>query len=260
MAKVTPTTAPDFTEDERKWIEQHPVWRVIFMILRLALVPAMIAGISAYFEYKSSHNDQKTEAAYKAVAPAVDATQEQVKQLTKQVELLQALVVTMVQNGNGRSVEAPSGSIGLGSVGTLGYGAGSGSGQGYGSGAGHLGGGASEAPAAPAVDPRLRPLTELQASARERRDVVALNCITEKLRLAKQAVRARQYEEVASLTREARQCVGQAVMATPTVAAAPPKPSTKASLIDALQSAKPTHYDVKPLPKSANDALQQMAK
>jgi len=234
MAKVNPTVAPDFTEEERKWIEAHPFWRVVFMLVRLALVPAMIAGISAYFEYRSSHNDKKIEASLVAVSPEVERTAKQVAKLTEEVELLRKLVLTIAVDQGARTAE----SIGFGNMGTIGHG---------------TGGVSSPPPSAGGANAALRPLMTLQAEARSRKDLVALNCVTEKLSAARRALRAHETSKIASLTREAKECVGQAILM-----AAPP--ASKADLVQELQKSKPAPFEAKPLPKSANDALQQLAR
>ena len=99
MAKVTPTLAPDFTEDERAWIDKHPIWRVVFMAVRLALMPALLTIITTYFQFRSTSAEKKTDETYKAVAPVVNSTQEELKALQKQVDLLQQLVTVVARNG-----------------------------------------------------------------------------------------------------------------------------------------------------------------
>lgn len=243
-----PTTAPDFTEDERKWIAQHPFWRVVFMVMRLALVPIMLAAITAYFEYRTGHNEKKTDETYKAVAPAVNDTQEQVKALQKQVDLLQALVVALAQNGKPATVASapppPQPAAGLGNLGTIGHGAG------------------TAVPVLGRMAVTIKEMEAVLAAAQKRKDVVVVSCVIEKLRQGKVALDTAQKttdedkqkrfnRELVRMATEAEMCVG---------AEAAFKPLTKATLVERLQQAPRRVFAPKALPASANDAVQQMSK
>jgi len=176
MAKVPAAVTPDLTEDEKVYIEKHPWMRPLLIVVRIALVPAGMAVMAGYFQYRSSADDKKTDATYQAVAPALDETQKQVKALTEKVDLLQQLILAVAKNGGAAApVTTTPSSTGTGHFGT-----------------GHV---------TVEVDvPHPAPLA--------------------------------------------------------------PKPPAvaKAELVKKLEQVKARHYDAKPLPKSANDALEQMAR
>lgn len=228
--KPSALMAPDFTEDERKWIGQHPVWRVVFMLLRLALVPAMLAAITGYFEYKTRTNDAKTEAAYKTVAPVVDNTQEELKNLQKEVDLLRTLVVALAQ---GKSTNPTPTAYNL------------------------------DGEPAQRRFPEERTATLVKGAedaykaAQARKDIVAVACMKDKIAKLKavnaeaqdiaETTRRRPYDiELRGIAAEVSQCLGVDASIKPTV--------------EQLQKVAKPAFAPRPLPPSAGDALQQMAK
>lgn len=145
MPEMPKLASPDLSEDDKKFLDSKPWLRLTFLIMRLLLVPAMLAGLTAYFQYRATHNDKKTEAAYKTVAPAIDENQQQLKALNDKVELLQKLVLVMAQNGTTKpeTVEHPTG---------------------------------------PARQPPLERIRMLRTAARARKDVIAEACLSELIR------------------------------------------------------------------------------
>jgi len=167
MGKLTTAAAPDFTDDEQKWLERHPGMRMTLFIVRLALVPIALAIISGYYSARVEKTDKKTTAGYQVTREAMEDLQKQVKTLSENVDVMRQLFVLSMRNGgtsasagvfsggttrvevdtgSHRPARPPrfergsyefqddplSGTIGLGTTGTLGHGAGTGSGQGLG--------------------------------------------------------------------------------------------------------------------------------
>ena len=107
MAKVPSAITPDLTEDEKVYIEKHPWMRPLLIVVRIALVPAGMALMAGYFQYRSEAEGKKTDATYQIVAPALEETQKQVKALTDKVDLLQQLVVAVAKNGSAATPVTP---------------------------------------------------------------------------------------------------------------------------------------------------------
>ena len=176
MAKVPASVTPDLTEDEKVYIEKHPWMRPLLIIVRIALVPAGMALMAGYFQYRSEAEGKKTDATYQTVAPVIEETQKQVKALTEKVDLLQQLVVAVAKNGSAATpVTPPPASTGRG--------------------LGRLGG-----------------TTQVEVD-----------------------------------------------VPRPTPLAPKPAAAAKAELVQKLEQVKPRPFQAKPLPKSANDAVQQLA-
>ncbi len=91
--KPATTPTPEFSEADKAWIDRNPRWRGVLMVFRYALTPLLIASMTAYFQLRSQHTEKKADVAYQTVAPAVNATQDEIKALRQQVDLLQRLVL-----------------------------------------------------------------------------------------------------------------------------------------------------------------------
>lgn len=100
MGKLTSATAPDFTDDEQKYLEKHPGLRTTLFLVRLALVPIALALITGYYDYrvkvaaeKAQQTEDKAKVGYQVTREAMESLQAQVKLLTQQLELMQQLVL-----------------------------------------------------------------------------------------------------------------------------------------------------------------------
>jgi len=82
-------------KEDAKYLERHPRLKMLLVIGRGLIVPAVVAGVGVVFSGRIDKNKNLTEVGYSTLAPAVADLQKQVSTLGGQVSTLQQLILAL---------------------------------------------------------------------------------------------------------------------------------------------------------------------
>jgi len=81
------------TPEEEKWLERHPKTRVLLLVGKMLFVPIVVGLMGTWVEVRTAANKERVEAGWNTMAPAVKDLQNQVTQLSNQLDLMRKLVL-----------------------------------------------------------------------------------------------------------------------------------------------------------------------